>query len=496
MKKNYELVVIGGGPAAMTLAKRLGKKMDMAIIRPEQFSLVYCAMPYVIEDLIEKDKCLKTDSLVTDSGAELIKNKVVDIDFQGKTLVLENQETVSWQKLVVATGATPFIPPVEGNNLNGVMGFKTQKDLDVVDEYVRNGLKKAVIVGAGAIGLELAQAMKHKGLDVSLVDMADHVLPNLVGKEFAQKASEEVIKNGIHLVLNSRVDKLKGDDFVEEVHLDNGEVIYLDEFAPCTVQKDKTVKGLVIFATGVKPELSYIPDNTLEIGKEGIVVDERMQTNIPDVYAMGDCVQFNNFITGKVSPGKLATNAIPMATVLAKNLTGRDKTYKGFINGAATKVYNYYVGGTGLSAEEARNEGFDVVEGYSQLTTKFPIMPGVKELRVKLLADRNTSKIIGGQVLSGEPVTSIVDLITFAIQQEATAEELAELSYSSHPYQSFFPAANPVSMAAEQIDEQVAHSKEADLSAKDSQRPVTPGDWTSPRGSLRQRWNGGSRRGG
>jgi len=125
--------------------------------------------------------------------------------------------------------------------------------------------------------------------------------------------------------------------------------------------------------------------------------------------------------------------------------------HKGFINGAATKVYDNYVGGTGLTVKAAQNLGFDVVKAYSQATTQFPIMPDKKDLRIKLVADKKTHKIIGGQIFSGEPVTTLVDLITFAIQKGATAHNLVELSYSSQPYQSFYPAGNVIVMAAESI---------------------------------------------
>ncbi len=451
MENNFDIVVIGGGPAGITLAKRLGNKKSMAVIRPEDASMIYCAMPYVIEDLIDKQKCLKKDALITDSGASLIRGKVVNIDFDNKTVLLENDDHIKYHKLVIASGANPFIPPIKGDSLDGVMGFKSQKDLETILGLTNNGLEKAVVVGAGAIGIELAQALKNKGLDVSLVDMAPQVLPNLVGTEFSQKAAEELIKNDIHLILNAQIESLEGKQYVNEVHLNTGETIYFGDFEPCTGNDNKTIKGLVIFATGVKPELSFIPPDTIKTGKNGIIVNEHMETNIQDVYAVGDCTEYKHFITGKFCPGKLATNAVPMARVLANNLNGRSSKYPGFINGAATKIYNYYVGGTGLTSTTATQEGYDIIKGNSQLTTQFPIMPGKKELRLQLLADKKTQQIIGGQVLSGEPVTNILDLISFAIQQKATILDITKLSYSAQPYQSFFPANNPMVMAAEEL---------------------------------------------
>jgi NADPH-dependent 2,4-dienoyl-CoA reductase/sulfur reductase-like enzyme len=455
MENKYDLVVIGGGPAGITLSKRLAKTMKMAIIRPEDYSMIYCAMPYVIEDLINKQKCFKKDELVTETGAQLIRDKVVNIDFDLKCIKLEKSNDIFYEKVVIASGANPFIPPIEGANLNGVMGFKTQIDLEKIISYVENGLKKAVVVGAGAIGIELAQSLKHKGVDVTLVDMASQVLPNLIDNEFAQKVTEEIVKNGIHLVLNSKVEKITGRDNADEVHLDTDEIIYINDSIACVDKSESNISGLVIFATGVVPELSFIKDKKLNIDRQGIIVNEFMETNLKDVYSVGDCVQFKSLITQKVSPGKLATNAVPMAMVLANNLLGKKMTYKGFVNGAATKVYNYFVGGTGLTASAALKEGISYVRGFSQLTTQFPIMPGKKELWVKLLVNKNNHKLIGGHVLSGEPVTALVDLLSFAIQMHASIHDLVELSYSAQPYQSFFPASNVIVMAAEQIINQL-----------------------------------------
>lgn len=447
----YDIVVIGGGPAGITLAKRLGKKQKMLLVRPEDFSMIYCAMPYVIENLIEKEKCLKHDNLVHDSGAELHRDIVLSVDFDSKQLNFKESEPVQYDKLVIATGATPIIPDIEGSDLPGVMGFKTQKDLEKIISFVDSGLQKAVIVGAGAIGIELAQALSHRSIDVTLIDMAKQVLPNLVGKEFAQKVSEKLIKNDITLKLDSKISKLVGKECIKEVHLESGEIIYFDSFNPCIGNDNEKVKGVVVFAAGVKPELSFINDDRLEIGKQGIKVTGKMETNIPDVYAVGDCVQYHSFITKEVVGGKLATNAVPMAVVLADVLSGKENSYPGFVNGAATKIYDSYVGGTGLNLKAAQNAGFDVVTGYSYLTTQFPIMPDKKDLFVKVIADRKTKKILGGQVYSGEPVTHVVDLISFAIQKESTIDDLLAFSYSSQPYQSFYPASNPIVKAAESI---------------------------------------------
>ena len=447
----YELVVIGGGPASITLAKKLGSKFKMAVIRPEEHSMIYCAMPYVIDNLIPIERTLKKDELVTDAGAELIRGKVEKIDFDDRSLQLSGGERVRYDKLIIATGANPFIPPVPGKDLRGVMGFKTGDDLTRILGLIRGGLKKAVVVGAGAIGVELAQALQAGNISTTLIDAESTILPNMIDPEMVIRPTEELIRQGIHVILNARIKGMSGHEYVEHLQLESGEVIHFDDLDECSVGDQESIKGLVVFATGARPELSLVKDSLLEIGRDGIKITSRMETNLPGVYACGDCVEFQSGITGKIISGKLATNAVPMAKILADNLLGRDRQYRGFYNGSATKIGKFFVGGTGMTARLAGKEGVEIKVGYGETTSKFPMMPGTTPLRVKLVARAEDGKLLGGQVLSGEPVAARIDLLTYAIQFGGTADDISHLSYSAHPYQSFMPAANVVVLAAEDL---------------------------------------------
>lgn len=448
---HYEIAVIGGGPAGITLAKILGNKKKTVIIRPEDHSMIYCAMPYAIEGLLETEKTLKKDALITDAGAELLRKTVEKIDFEGKTLRFTDGEALTWEKLVLATGAEPLIPPIPGAELKGVTGFKTEEDLRALQALIEKGVKKAVVVGAGAIGIELAQALAEKGLRVDLVDLGGSVLPNLVDPEMTGELEAEIIRRGINLHLNARVTGLKGRGWVEEVEMDNGRRLTFDSRDDCSEGDEATHDGLVVFAAGMRPSVELAAGSGLELGRDGIVVNNGMETNLKDVFAVGDCTQFVSGITGKTAPGKLATNAVPMAKVLGYRLLGQDRRYPGFFNGAATKVGPFYAGGTGLTETAARRDGFDVITGTAEVTTRFPIMPETKKMVVKLVADRVSRRLLGAQIISGEPVTGRIDLLTFAIQKESTVEDMTALSYSSQPYQSFYPAGNGVVMAAEKI---------------------------------------------
>lgn len=441
--KKYDVLIIGGGPAAITIAKILGKIKKVGVIRPENYSMIYCAMPYAIEKVVALEKTFKQDSLVTESGADLIRDKVSGVNFEEKTVFTEQEQTFAYDKLVIATGSVPFLPPIEGVDFEGVYVFKWEDDLKCLNEAVRTKKhKKAVVVGAGAIGVELALALNNSGLECHLVDMAETILPNLLDPEMAVEAEAELRKSGLKLHLGSKTQKIVGAQRAEKVVLDSGEIIDLAD--------DDNPHGIVVFAVGMRPRVKIFENTQLEIGKLGIVVDSKMQTNIPDVYSVGDCAQYFSGITGELTEGKLATNAVPMARLLAKNMLGDNREYPGFFNGAATRVGNLYVGGTGLS-EVAAQKKYDVVTCNSELTTTFPIMPEAKPVKMKLVADRKTLRVLGAQVVSGNPVTDKVDIITLAIQSKLTVADLAGFSYSAQPYQSFFPASNLIVACAEGI---------------------------------------------
>jgi len=235
--KSYDVLTIGGGPAGITIAKILGNKMKVGIVRPEDHSMVYCAMPYVIEDIIPKEKTFKKDELVTGSGAELLRGTVTKVSFDDKTVTFNNGTSCKYDKLIIATGADPILPPISGTDLKGVHTFKTGDDLDLLESAVREQkTRKVVVVGAGAIGVELCQALNKVTQECHLVDIAGSVLPNLIDVDFSKDVQGELEALAVILHLNSKVTEINGTQSVENVLLDNGETISLGE------------AGVVVFA--------------------------------------------------------------------------------------------------------------------------------------------------------------------------------------------------------------------------------------------------------
>lgn len=433
-------LIIGGGPVGIQAARMLKNnrpESSVTVLRPEEFSVIYCAIPYVIEGIIEPSAIAKKDELLTEVGADLIKASAKKIDFAAHLVTLEDGRQIEYSKLLIATGAVPFVPPIKGHELKNIYTVKTAQDTQKIQNAAANA-KKAVVIGAGAIGIEQAQAIKALGREVHLVDMAPHPLSAMIDEEFGKIVVEKLAGEGIIWHGSAALSELVGKEGVSRVVLGNGNNIDLDEN-----------NDMVIVSVGVKPELSLFAETPLECEKDGIIVNSSMQTNIEDVFAAGDCVHFWSGVDGRPLGGKLATNAVPMAKVAAKTMLGRKAEYKGFFNGAATCVGELRIGGTGFSETLAKARGFKTITGFGQTTSRFPIMPGAKKVQVKLVADANTGKLLGGQVIGYEAVAEKVDIITLALQQQMKLEELAQFSYSAQPWQTFYPANNAIVMAAE-----------------------------------------------
>ncbi|MBN2312396.1 MAG: FAD-dependent oxidoreductase [Sedimentisphaerales bacterium] len=449
-----DIVIIGGGPAGITFCRKVKKlkpEIGIIMLRPEEHSMVYCAIPYALEGLFDHRKTFKRDELVTDTGAMLVRRTVKQVDLAAKRIVDETGDSYTADILFLATGALNYIPPVQGADAANVHTVKTQGDMERLFSAIASGAKRALVIGAGAIGIEQAQAYRARGLDVFLVDMASRVLPGMLDEDMAKPLHEMLREKGIHLTLSSRVENIeKNENRAKRALLSNGEYIDLDP------QRD-----FICFAAGVTPDIALFENQGLETNRDGIVVDSRMRTNIPGVYAAGDCCSYFSGIDKKPIGGKLATNAVPMAKVAARVIAGKDDEYGGFFNGAATCVCDMRVASVGFTEKIANLRGIKTVVGWGETTALFPMMPAAGKLRVKIVADIRDLRIVGAQIVSTLPSTDKIDIITLAIQRKLTLKGLAKLSYSAQPWQSFMPAQSAIVQACENaLDSYMTKNKE------------------------------------
>lgn len=453
--RKTDILIIGGGPAGIQASRMLKTghpEWDVTVLRPEPYSMVYCAIPYALEGLISADKTFKKDDLLTEVGANLLRLKAVQVNAEDNTVDLEDGSSISYSKLFICVGATPVCLPVPGSDLGNVYTVKTGEDMIrllerlngnhdycVADSTagVPEGMK-AVVVGAGAIGLEQATAYRTRGAEVHLVEMQDRPLPLMLDGEMCSKMiTDEILNTGIHFHVGVSLKEMTGDEECEVVVLSDGTRIDL-----------KPGRDFVVLAAGMKPEINFLDLDLFEHRPDGLVVDSHMRTSVPDVWAAGDCTTFHSGIDGKPIGGKLATNAVPMAKVAAQDMMGIEARYPGFFNGAVTVMGHLRIGGTGFTETFATARGLRVFSTTAELPTRFPMMPEKGFIRVRLVFEEESLRLVGAQMVGTDAVAERIDLLTLAIQQSMTAADLTQLSYSAQPWQTFFPAKNVIVEAA------------------------------------------------
>ncbi len=339
------------------------------------------------------------------------------------------ERAFEWDKLILATGARPRLPPIKGLDLEGVFTLRTLEDGERAKRGIQDARRVAVI-GGGYIGLELAENLKRAGKEVALFEILPHVMPAL-DPDVAALLEEELVRNGVELHLGERVEEIAGGGRVERVVTDKGEYRV----------------DAVFVATGVVPEVELAKQLGAELGPTGAVrVNRRMETSVEGVYAAGDVAEAINLVTGKPDWFPLAPVANKMGYVAGSNAAGLSAEFPGAVGTAITKVFNLEVGRTGLTEERARKEGFDPVSVKVETVTRPRYYPGGSRITVKLVADRESRKLLGGQVVGGEGVLARVNALATLLAKGGTVEDLffADLAYAPP----FAPVWDPLVLAA------------------------------------------------
>ncbi|MFQ6051183.1 MAG: FAD-dependent oxidoreductase [Candidatus Hydrothermarchaeota archaeon] len=412
-----KLVIIGAGgaglPAAST-ARDLSKDVDIKVITNRNY-IAYspCSIPFVLGGEIESFEAVIMHDPVfykRERNIDILKETVVEIDRENKLVVTNKKEKIPYDKLIIATGAKNIIPNVPGTNLNGVFPINTDLEGSIHLKNYMQGKKNVVVIGAGAIGLELAYAFAKRSFKTSLVEIMPQILPNVLDKDMAKMVENEVTKK-INLHLSSTLEEIKGENKVESVKI-NGKIIKSD---------------IIILATGMKPNIDLAEKCGINIGElGGIVVDEYMRTNDEDIFAAGDCCETKFLLTNSPVLSLFGTTAIRQGRVAGTNAVNLSKKFPGVLNSMVTLFGELEIGATGLSESLAKKEGFKPLVAKISSFSKARFMHGTP-IHAKLIFDKREERLIGGQVVGYEGVSHIVDRITMGIWKGVTIEDLENI---------------------------------------------------------------------
>jgi NADPH-dependent 2,4-dienoyl-CoA reductase/sulfur reductase-like enzyme len=446
------LVVIGGvaaGMSAASRARRLNPKIEIMVFEKSGFvSYGSCGLPYFVSDVIKAPEHLVVyDAKFFKEKRNIdvyLHHEVLKIFPAKKSVLVKDLEKdkefeVGYDKLVIATGARAVKPNIKGIDLNGIFTIRFLEDGIAIKNFIRESSpKKALIIGAGYIGMEMAEALVSLGIDVTIVE----VMPNILGSmddEINEVVEAELQKNGVKLLKSTSVVEFVGDGFVRKAILNNDSSLDVD---------------LVIVGAGIKPNSEIARDAGIEIGRSGaIAVNQRMETNIPGVFAAGDCAEAFHLVLGRPVYIPLGTTANKQGKVAGENAVGGNAIFKGIVGTAVFKVFELEVARTGISEKQAKEEGIDYVSTVIEHGSRAHYYPGGSKIRVKLIAERKTGRLLGAEMVGRDGVAKRIDVFATALHARMSIGEIAGLDLSYAP--PFAPVWDPILIAANDIEKKL-----------------------------------------
>ncbi len=425
-------VLIIGGVAAGTKAaaklKREDRGLDITILTKDRdISYAGCGLPYYVGGLIESreqlivntpEKYAALTGVQVRTGREAVSLKAAEKKVEVRNLDNGEITEEAYDKLILAVGASSILPEMEGIHLQGVFKLRTPDDAIFMRNYLQETeAKKAVVIGGGFIGLETAENLKEQGLDVTVLDAAPQIVPGVLDPEMAAYAKKHLQKQGIRVITGVKVEALLGDSRVTAVRSSAG-----------TFPADLTV-----LSVGVRPNTGWLSDSGLEMVKGTLVVDGQMKTNLEDVYALGDCVMVTSRITGKPQWSPMGSSANLEGRMLAQVLAGEQKSYPGVLGTGVVKLPGLNCGRTGLTEAAAREAGYEVETVLAVTDDKAHYYPGAAFFATKLIADKNTHKLLGVQVFGPGAVDKMVDIAVTGISMGAVLEDFEAMDFAYAP---------------------------------------------------------------
>ncbi|MCP2240654.1 CoA-disulfide reductase [Thermoanaerobacterium thermosaccharolyticum] len=439
-----KVVIVGGvagGASAAARLRRLDENAEIILFeKGEYISYANCGLPYYIGEVIKE-----REKLIVQTPEAMSKRFNIDIRTLSEvTKIIPSEKTVivhdiqnnktykeTYDKLILSPGAEPIKPPMPGIDGKNIFTLRNIPDTYRIKDFVDyNKPKKAVVVGGGFIGLEVAENLKEVGLDVTVVELADHVMAPL-DYEMASIAHQHLKDKGVKLILKDGVKEFQHKDNSTTVVLNSGKTIDTD---------------MVVLGIGVRPDIKLAKDAGLAIGdRGGIKVNEYLQTSNPDIYAVGDAIEVKDYINGSNTLIPLAGPANKQGRIAADNICGRNSKYDGTQGTSVAKIFDLTVAATGNNETILKRVGIDYNKVIIHPNSHASYYPDALPMTIKLIFKKEDGKILGAQIVGFDGVDKRIDVIATAIRANMTVYDLEELELSyAPPYSS---AKDPVNMA-------------------------------------------------
>jgi NADPH-dependent 2,4-dienoyl-CoA reductase/sulfur reductase-like enzyme/rhodanese-related sulfurtransferase len=442
MKKR--LLVIGGvaaGPKAAAKARRCDPEMEIVVYQEEdEISYAGCGLPYYISGVIkERDELIsRTPGKFALDEIRILKNRRIGrIDtkertISGKMLGSDQTFTDRFDRLVIAIGAKPIRPKIEGIELGNVFYLRSVFDADAILERIGSDqIQKVVIAGGGYIGIEMAEALILLGKRVTIVELAPQIL-TLFDEDFASVLRQYLEKKGVQIFTSEGIKALKGN---------RGKVTHV------LTASQEIEADIVLMSLGIRPQIELAKQAGLRIGETGAIwVNEKMETSGQGVYAAGDCAETTHLLTGKKVWIPLGSTANKQGRVVGVNVCGGSAIFPGVMGTTVFKCFDWNLAKTGLSMKEAEKEGFLPIQAIVRGYDRAHYYPGGKESTLKVIADEKTGRILGGQAMGEGPSDKFIDILAMALHGKMTCKELVSVDLAYAP--PYSPVLSPIIVAA------------------------------------------------
>lgn len=440
MKKVLIVGGVAGGASAATRLRRLDENLEIIIFeKGEYVSFANCGLPYHIGNVIEN-----RDSLLVQTPEKLknrfnldvrINSEVISIDGKNKIAKIKKNTGEEYEEkfdyMVLAPGAKPMLPPIKGINNKKIFTLRNINDMDKIKREVAvQGVKNAVVVGGGYVGVETAENLQHIGINTTLIEAAPNILAPF-DSEMANFLEVELALNKINLMTNKKVVEFEEKNKKIIIHLEDGEKVESD---------------IVILSIGVVPDTAFLKDSGIQLGAKGhILVNDNLETNIKGIYAAGDSILVKNYITGEKSAIPLAGPANRQGRIAAGNIAGRNETYKGSLGTAIIKVFELTGASTGLNERTIKNLKMKYEKIYLHPNDHANYYPNATPISIKVIYNKENKEILGAQAVGIKGADKFIDVIATVIKFRGTIYDLTELELAYAP--PFLSAKSPANMA-------------------------------------------------